>query len=101
MRWLVSQAGGEEPRWNTNGRELFFLGPARRIMTVSITTGPPLQIGQPRRLFVASVPASTNDRNRYEPSADGSRFLINSIGVGRRVSPATLILNWTAELSER
>jgi len=100
-KWLVSQAGGEEPRWNANGKELFFLGLDRRIMTVAITLGPPLQIGQPRRLFVASVPASSNDRNRFDPSADGSRFLVNSIGEGRRVTPATLILNWTAELADR
>jgi Tol biopolymer transport system component len=100
-KWLVSQSGGSQPQWRSDGRELFYMGPDRALMRVDITLGPPLRIGQPRRLFITSVPTGTNDRNTWAPSADGQSFLINSIGEGRRVTPATLILNWTAELSER
>ena len=100
-KWLVSQAGGEEPLWRADGRELFFLSPGREMMAVDIEMGPVPVIGQPHRLFAATVLPSTNQRNRYWIAADGQRLLINSVGEGRHASPATLILNWTAELSER
>jgi hypothetical protein len=50
---------------------------------------------------VATVTPSTAPRNRYFPAPNGERFLINSVGEGQQAAPATLILNWTAELSER
>ena len=100
-RWLVSQTGGMEPSWRGDGGELFFITPRRELMAVDISLGDSPVIGQPHRMFMTTVSPSTVSRNRYCVSSDGQTFLINSVGEGQHAAPATLILNWTAELSER
>ena len=36
-RWQVSTAGGQGPRWSKDGKEIFFLGPDRALMSVKVT----------------------------------------------------------------
>jgi eukaryotic-like serine/threonine-protein kinase len=46
---LVSRGGGIEPRWRGDGRELFYLAPNGKMMTVEVTAGERLQFGTPVR----------------------------------------------------
>ncbi|MBK5254578.1 MAG: hypothetical protein JJE39_00950 [Vicinamibacteria bacterium] len=41
--WQISQTGGVQPRWSSDGNELFFLDPDGRLMAVSIPEGDPLR----------------------------------------------------------
>ncbi len=100
-KWQVSANGGTEPMWRGDGKELFYLGLDRSLMTVDVTTAAPLEFGVPARLFFAPVPRSINTRNRYVVSEDGQRFLMLSLLERGRVPPTTVILNWTAELAQR
>jgi Tol biopolymer transport system component len=100
-KWQVSVNGGTEPMWRGDGMELFYMGLDRGMMAVEVTSAAPLEIGVPRRLFIAPVPRSINTRNRYVVTADGQRFLMLSLMDRGRVPPTTVILNWTAELSQR
>lgn len=52
-RWQVSPAGGAEPAWARNGRELFYLDGAGGLMTVPIQTQPAFSAGNPTKLFDA------------------------------------------------
>jgi hypothetical protein len=94
---VVSIAGGSEPHWRRDGRELFYLAADRRIMTVPI--GADGQPGLARSLFQtrALFPGSIYRMN-YDVNADGTRFLINEPAEGAAQSPITVVLNWAAGL---
>jgi hypothetical protein len=100
-RWQVSVAGGSEPYWRADGKELFFVTLDRRVMAVDVRMGPPIEFGIPHKLFDAPMPRNYVTRNRYQPSADGQRFLMLTLLDRGRVPPTTVIINWAAELEDR
>jgi Tol biopolymer transport system component len=89
-RLQVTTAGGANPRWRRDGRELFYLAPNNRLMAVPVALGPTIKAGQPAALF--AVPSNAN----YNLSADGQRFLINM--PAEDPSPLTVIFNWSGSL---
>jgi dipeptidyl aminopeptidase/acylaminoacyl peptidase len=98
-KWTVSTAGGSEPRWRADGGELYYLADERRLMAVPVGPGP--SFGVPRQLFLTRAPGGVNPlRSRYVPSADGSRFLINTQVADPAPTPITIVLNWTADLQK-
>ena len=50
-KWQVSNAGGDQPRWRSDGKELFYLGPDSRMMAVPVKTGPILTQALRLRFF--------------------------------------------------
>jgi Tol biopolymer transport system component len=98
--WKVSGAGGSEPRWRGDGRELYYLAPDGKLMAVDVKEGPPFEASPPRALFQTRPRGhvSSADSFSYDVTADGQRFLVNT-DVGGDVSPPlTVVLNWAAEL---
>ncbi|HEY5610983.1 MAG TPA: hypothetical protein VIL97_07240, partial [Thermoanaerobaculia bacterium] len=65
----VSTEGGRNPRWNTNGKELFYVaGGGHEVWVASVTTARDFSAGAPRLLFkVESVDCCSI-------SADGQQF---------------------------
>jgi Tol biopolymer transport system component len=98
-KWLVSKGGGSQPRWR-NSREIVYLAPDRKLMAVEVTTSPTFQPGVPKPLFTSPIFLATGDLQRYDVTADGKRFLINSEAVDPAASPITVVLNWTAALGK-
>jgi serine/threonine protein kinase len=94
----VSNAGGGDPRWRHDGRELYYLAPDRTLMAVDITPGEPLDVGVPRALFVSG--AFPINRNQFVASPDGQRFLFE-VSTEEAASPLTLVVNWSAASSSR
>jgi Tol biopolymer transport system component len=96
----VSAAGGSEPKWRADGRELFYLGPNQEMMSVSINpaSSPTVQ-GSNRRLFQANlaIPKGIFSISTYDVDAEGSRFLIQSPprveNIGQQIS---VNINWRA-----
>jgi eukaryotic-like serine/threonine-protein kinase len=97
-RSQLSDAGGVQPVWKQDGRELYYLGPDGALNAVALLNGDRLQFSAPRPLFNTGLVAPSSDIEQYAVSADGQRFLIlkpldnkvrNSVGV---------ILNWPALL---
>ena len=88
-RWRISTAGGNQPFWRGDGRELYYADPQRRLMAVDITEAPSFAVGVPRPLFQMRYPAG------YVPSRDGQRFLVNTLVEGAR-SDIVVMLNWMA-----
>jgi Tol biopolymer transport system component len=95
-KWQVSAEGGSQPRWRADGRELYFLTPTAKMMVADVDpTGSGFQVGEVTELFDAPrMPLSGSD---YDVSADGQRFLMNTVG-DSAFEPITLVVNWTAEL---
>ena len=99
QRVQVSTAGGTQPRWGPDGRELFYLSPDGRLMTVSVQAGDTFNADAPRPLFATRL-NTRGLRQTYAVSPDGQRFLLvlpTDVGV----STLTVVLNWPALLAQR
>ncbi|HEU5349992.1 MAG TPA: protein kinase [Terracidiphilus sp.] len=96
-RWEVSTAGGAEPMWRRDGKELYYLTPDDKLMAVDVdTTSAAFHAGIPKELFQTQLVPLSYWRNIYVPSADGQRFLmITPLGQTKQ-EPITVVLNWQA-----
>ena len=106
-KWMVSAAGGMQPRWRRDGRELFYVAPDTRLMAVTVRQAPDggLEAGPPVALFPMRLATGGNiaftgflARAQYAVAPDG-RFLLNMAADNNAVaSPITIVQNWTAGL---
>ena len=97
-RIQISSAGGSQPRWSRDGRQIFYIQPDRKLMAVSFDPQKGAA-GAPRVLFQTRIVAPTFALFQYDVSPDG-RFLINSFP-SNSSSPLTLLTGWTAVLKGR
>jgi dipeptidyl aminopeptidase/acylaminoacyl peptidase len=97
-KWQVSTAGGSEPSWRSDGKEIFYRAPDQKLMGVEVTIGDTFQAGVPKPLFVARVQAG-RARNKYLAAAGGQRFLLVAPLGREAMTPTTVVLNWFAELT--
>ena len=99
-KWQISTAGGDQPQWRADGKELFYIAPDRSLTAVSIADGTTMEVGRPVVLFQTLMPLSgiTDDRNNYVPSKDGQRFLVNTLADTGNLQPLIMVLNWVNEL---
>jgi eukaryotic-like serine/threonine-protein kinase len=92
----VSLAGGAQPRWRGDGRELFFIDYEGKMVSATVERGSPPKIGVPRKLFnTGLVPDPTV--NQYAVTKDGLKFLVLEPRKGFLESYSA-ILNWPATL---
>jgi len=107
----ISTAGGQQPRWRGDGKELFFVGADRKMMSVAVTAGltsdpgnkAPLEPGAPQPLFEAHLPLPGRMTTvfEYDVTADGKRFLLDAEGGGSALAPPlTAVVNWDAGLKK-
>ena len=95
-KWQISSAGGSNPRWSRDGRELFYLSPEQRIMVAEVSTTPAFEASVPKPLFLARLLfPGVNIRSYYELSPDGQRFLLVSPEPGDVLAGSSVIVNWT------
>jgi dipeptidyl aminopeptidase/acylaminoacyl peptidase len=93
----VSVAGGAEPRWRGDGRELFFLDLGGKMMSVTVGRGSPAEIGTPKKLFATRlVPDPTV--NQYAVTEDGLKFLVLEPRKGF-IETYSVVLNWPATVN--
>ncbi len=98
-KWQISSGGGMQPRWRRDGKELFYMAPNRKLMAVDVKLDKgTFEVGLPKLLFQTHSIGYAGPRNVYESSADGQRFLINSLQSEANSIPVTVIINWTADL---
>jgi dipeptidyl aminopeptidase/acylaminoacyl peptidase len=98
LKLPVSRGGGAQVRWPRHGKELFYIALDDRLMAVAITLDTQRQTvtaGVPVPLFTTNVGgAVTVRRQQYVVSADGQRFLMNTIKDQASASPITVVQNW-------
>ena len=98
-KWQVSTGGGAQPRWRHDGKELYFIAPDRKLMAVDVKLGQTVEMGTPKPLFQTQV-SSFGSPNRYDVSADGQKFLVNSTVQDTSHAPLVVILNWAAGIKK-
>jgi Tol biopolymer transport system component len=96
-QWLVSDNGGDSPRWSNDGTELFYIG-NQGLMAVPVSTGSTFDFGSAELLFdtqyyrtfilTGGVP--------YDIAPDG-RFLMTKFG-SKNDPGVIVVLNWFDEL---
>jgi Tol biopolymer transport system component len=73
-RWQASVAGGTRPRWSRDGRELYYLSGVDALMSVAVSAGQGVSLGQPRQLYQSNDLVAVLAASSYDVSADGQRF---------------------------
>lgn len=101
-KWQVTRGGGEEPRWRGDGKELFYVSPAGKLMAVGVKLGANFEAMTPVALFQTRrrQKISSQDNFTYAVTEDGKKFLFNTLMEQREAAPLTIIQNWTAELEK-
>jgi len=101
----ISIAGGEQPRWGRDGKELFYLAADGKItavpMIVSAGPKPSLKPGTPAARFDAHIAVQNQVYFSYDVTADGKRFLVNAVpsaasSAAPSTPPLTVRVNWNA-----
>ena len=90
----VSTAGGRQPAWRADSRELYFVSEVRKFYALSVPEAGPSRDIKPDYLFDIHANVA-NTRNSYVPSADGKRFLVNQV-LDVEDAPINVISNWMA-----
>jgi hypothetical protein len=97
-KFQISVAGGRYPEWDAEGRELFYVSPENRLMSVGLKMETnSVEPSAPRTLF--TMPAVDDGASPYETTADGRRFLVRA-APGRAGAPLTMFVNWPTVLGK-
>jgi Tol biopolymer transport system component len=97
-KWQISTASGLYPRWRRDGTEIFYLALDNRLMAATVNgRGTSFEVGAVKPLFVAPV---AGIRYAYDVSADGQRFLVNSLTEQTAATPITVVVNWAAGIKK-
>ena len=99
-RAIVSLGGGRDPRWSSNGRELFYkeTGSGGRLVAVQVELSPSFRVRERIALFDHGPFSGEVLGGAYSVTPDGQRFVMyrpRSVQKQRLV----LVLNWAAELN--
>ena len=90
--WQISTAGGTEPSWRADGKELFYISADKLVAMQVKTDSPVFEPGIAKPLFAVHL-ETTGRRSRYQSASNGRRFLVN-LPV-ESSSPITIAINWT------
>jgi len=97
----ISSEGGYQPRWRRDGKELFFIAPDARLMSVEVKAAPKFEATVPKALFQTRIFAvSAQFAHYYDVAPDGRRFLINSQLQETASAPITVVMNWREGLKK-
>lgn len=107
-KWQVSNEGGERPKWNPEGGELFFRGPQNidfenSFWAVQVDTENDFQYDIPDFLFSGNY-RRNNISSGYDVSPDGTRFLLSrdllndNSTTASELTQLIVVDNWFEEL---
>jgi Tol biopolymer transport system component len=95
----VSPAGGSEPLWSRNGRELFYVEDGERLMSTTITPAADFRFSTPVQLFVTRYNHSLQVPT-YDVAPDG-RFIMLKARADASATTLNVIVNWVEEVERR
>jgi Tol biopolymer transport system component len=95
-RWKVSSDFGREPRWRSDGKELFYLGRNDTLTAVSVRhTTAGLDFDRPEPLFTVRI-RGADVRYHYAVAEGGQRFLVNTVVEDVPGTPINVWMDWLA-----
>ena len=97
---LISSAGGVQPVWRRDGRELYYLGLDGTLNAVEVRPDRQrLQISTIRQLFQTGIVAPSHSIEQYAASPGGKSFLILKPVDNKVRSSIGVVFNWPALLT--
>jgi Tol biopolymer transport system component len=97
-KWQVSTAGGSEPAWSNNGRELFYINGKTEMVSAEIPAGRTFSVGQQRILFSVAQFSRAGPVPSFWVSPDSKRFLMLREGVAGQPGELIVSENWLQQL---
>jgi Tol biopolymer transport system component len=91
-KWQVSTSGGTQPRWRSDGKELYYVAPGGKLMAVPVKAATTFEAGIPRVLFQTLFRQTVIAQ--YDVFPGGQRFIVNNSVTAKSSSPITLVQNW-------
>ena len=104
-RTRVSIAGGGSPRWNPDGRELFYFSPSGDVMAASIDVAgtphvkPPVKLFTPCQSTTPPTFVAPEGFAQVNPFAGGTRFLLRCSAQQNALAAFGVLLNWSSPIS--
>ncbi len=95
----VSNGGGNNPRWRRDGRELFYYAGDGKLMAAAVRSGESFETSAAVSLFEFRA-GTVQNFAPYAVTADGQRFLINTVVETEPNAPLTVMQNWTGLLKQ-
>jgi hypothetical protein len=90
----VSSDGGNEPVFAGAVPTLFYRRSSEEMVAVDISTGPPIDVGTPRRVPVKAYSRSNGFWPNYDVTPDGRRLLMIRSTAQDAPSRINVVLNW-------
>ncbi|HEY3157230.1 MAG TPA: hypothetical protein VGK76_11490 [Candidatus Eisenbacteria bacterium] len=97
---VVSESGGEHPRWSRDGRRLYYRTPQNKILSVSIATKPELTASAPSFAWDLDALRIAAD-NLFDILPDGSLLGIQKAESEDEITRFDITLNFFEELKQR
>ena len=91
-------AGGAEPHWRSDGRELLYMSVDGWLMSVGISANRPFTPSTPQRVFQVQIPELLGPADATI-SNDGKRFVVNSLVAPHTVPSIHVVVNWQTLLN--
>ena len=99
-KWQVSVSGGQWPRWNRAGDELYYFD-GNSVLAVQVQAGAAPSLSKPEPLFSTASRGFDIGDQGYDVTADGLHFLVvRDADEEQGPGVITLVLNWFVELKE-
>jgi len=93
-KWQISTAGGSQPAWRADGKEIFYVTLDGMMMAVPVESGENFfRPGTPKPLFQTRLDLDADVR-QYDVTPDGQRFLLNQRLPDNPAAPITVVFNW-------
>jgi hypothetical protein len=100
IRRQVSLAGGLEPRWRGDGRELLFTTEDGKLMSAEVDgVGDRFEVKGVQELF--ETPRRAPGSWQFDVTADGELFLMEVVSETDLQPSIRVVMNWTSELVDR
>ncbi len=100
-RLQISVAGGLQPRWGKDGKQLFYLADDGKLMAALLKESQGvLQVVSLRLQFQTSAIPIPGTNDSYDVAPDGKKFLLNIAATDETPTPLNLVENWPAQLKK-
>jgi serine/threonine protein kinase/Tol biopolymer transport system component len=95
-RLRISRAGGTDPQWSRDGRELYYIDGDSMLTAVAVRTDTAFEFAAPVPLFRITSSPLVAPGSRYAVAPDGQRFLVvNDLTAEQRRLAVTI--DWTLD----
>jgi Tol biopolymer transport system component len=101
-RWQVSNGGGGSPAWSADGKQLYFIDAASRLVAAQLGAGPAFRVTDLKVLFDATPFSYTGFHQSFEVTKDGQFVFLGPVGpVAGRSIRLVQVDNWFADLKAK